>query len=125
MELSIFVAKVIALIYLPLGIALLAGQLKGKELVASFEKSLGLSLVIGCFGMIIGVFLITYHNVWVKDWPVLITIVGWMAVIESAFLLALPKFSFSMTKVIPKNEKLWGIITLILGLIFGYFGFIA
>jgi len=48
-----------------------------------------------------------------------------MALIESVLILALPKMMFSITKVIPKNEKLWGIIAIILGLIFAYFGFIG
>lgn len=125
MELSIFVAKVISLIYLPLGIALLGGQLKGKEIIDSFKKSPGLSILVGCIGLIIGIFLITYHNIWIKDWPVLITIFGWAAAIEGIVFIGLPKLMFSITNVIPKNEKLWGFIALILGLVFGYFGFIA
>ncbi len=125
MELSIFVAKIIALIYLPLGVSMVSGQLKGKELVASFEKSPGLSLTTGYFGVIIGVILITYHNIWIWGWPVLITIIGWIAVIECVALLALPKTMFSMAKVMSTNEKLWGFITIILGFLFRYFGFFA
>jgi len=125
MELSIFVAKIVALIYLPLGIALITGQIKGKELVASFEKSPGLSMTTGYFGVIVGVSLISFHNIWVKDWQVLITIIGWIAVIECVSLLAFPKTMFSMAKGMTKNEKLWGLISVILGLIFGYFGFLA
>ena len=125
MELSIMVAKIIALIYLPLGIAMLAGQLKAKELATSFGESSAVSLVMGYLGVIAGVSLITYHNIWVMDWPVLITAIGWIAVIDSVLLLALPKTMFARTKGISKNEKLWGFISIILGLIFGYFGFIA
>ncbi len=125
MELSIFVAKIIALIYLPLGFALFTGQLKGKELVASFEKSPGLSLTTGYFGVTIGVILITYHNLWIKGWPVLITIIGWIAVIECVALLAIPKTLFAMANRMATNEKLWGLVSLILGLVFGYFGFFA
>ncbi len=125
MEFSIFVAKIVALIYLPLAIALLTGQVNGKDIVDSFEKSPALQLIIGYSGVIVGVTLVTYHNVWVQDWPVLITILGWIAIIESVTFLAFPKFSFSLTKWIPMNGKLWGAIALILGLIFAYFGFFA
>lgn len=125
MELSIFVAKVIALIYIPLGFAMLIGQLNGKNLVDSFKRSPGLSLTTGYVAVIVGVALVTYHNIWVKDWTVLVTIIGWIALIEGVLLLALPKTMFAMAKRMSKNEKLWGIITIILGLIFAYFGFIA
>ena len=125
MELSIMVAKIIALIYLPLGIAMFAGQLKAKELVTSFGESSAASLVMGYLGVIAGISLITHHNIWVMDWPVLITAIGWITVIDSVLLLALPKTMSTMTKWISKNDKLWGFISIILGLIFGYFGFIA
>ena len=125
MEISIFVAKIIALIYIPLGIAMLVGQIKAKELIASFEKSPAMQMTTGYLGVIMGIFLITYHNVWVLDWPVLITVLGWVAIVECVLILALPKTIFAWANGISTKEKLWGSFALIFGLIFAYFGFIA
>lgn len=123
-EISIFVARIVALIYIPIGIAMITGQFKGKEIFSSFQKSIGLTLLMAIFGLILGTFLVHYHNIWVKDWPVLITILGWVAVIECVALIAFPKTILSIGSKISKNEKYWSIFALALGLLFGYFGFI-
>lgn len=124
-EISLFMAKIIALIYIPIGIAMLIGQIKAKEMFASYEKSPLLALFVGIFAVIAGTFIISYHNVWVKSWEVLITILGWIAVIEGVLFIAFPKPMLKAAKRISKNEKLWGFIALAIGLIFLYFGFFA
>ena len=125
MEISIFMAKIIALIYIPLGIAMLTGQLKAKEMFANYEKSPVLTLFVGIFAVIAGTFLVTYHNIWVKNWPVLVTLLGWIGVIEGVLFIAFPKPMLKAGKKISTNEKAWSLFALALGLLFGYFGFIA
>jgi len=124
-EISIFMARIIALIYIPLGIGMITGQIKAKEMIVSYEKSAAFTLFVGIFAVIAGTFLVQYHNIWVKDWPVLVTLLGWVAVIEGVLFIAFPKKLLSITKRISKNEKVWSIFALIFGLVFGYFGFVA
>ena len=124
-ELTIFMAKIIALIYVPVGIAIMTGQIKAKEMLADYEKSSVLTLFVGIFAVIAGTFLVTYHNIWVKGWLVIITILGWVAVIEGVLFIAFPKPMIKAGKKISRNEKVWGVFALIVGLIFGYFGFVA
>ncbi len=123
-EITIFMAKIIALIYIPLGIAMITGQIKSKEMIASYEKSSAFTLWVGIFAIIAGTFIIQYHNIWVKGWPVLVTALGWIAVIEGVCFIAFPKPLLKLAKKISSNEKSWGIFAVALGLLFGYFGFI-
>ena len=124
-EISIFVARIAALIYIPLGIAMLTGQVKAQEMFANYEKSPVLTLFVGIFAVIAGTFLVTYHNIWVKDWPVLVTLLGWIGVIEGVFFIAFPKPMLKAGKKISTNDIVWSLFALALGLLFGYFGFIA
>lgn len=124
-EISIFMAKIMALIYIPLGIALIIGQLKAKEMFADYEKSPVSTLFVGIFAVIAGTFLITYHNIWVKEWFVVITLLGWVSVIEGVLFIAFPKPMLKAGKKFSTNEKVWGLFALILGLLLGYFGFLA
>lgn len=124
MELSIVAARFIGLLYISVGLALFTRQIDGKELITSFKNSPGLSLIAGIIGLGIGVFLIYFHNIWVANWPVLITILGWIALIEGFVYIAFPKALFAMAKNIFVNEKIWGTICFALGLLFGYFGFL-
>ncbi len=124
-ELSIFVARVVALIYIPLSIAMITGQINSKEMIASYKKSAGFTLWVGIFAVIAGTFLVHYHNIWVKDWPVLVTLLGWIAVVEGVIFIAFPKTMLSLSERMSKNEKAWSFFALAFGLLFGYFGFIA
>jgi len=122
-ELSIFMARLISLIYIPVGIAIFTGQLKTNDLMSSYRKSAGLTMLLALFGLTFGMVLIQYHNIWVRNWPVLITLLGWIAVIECLALIAFPKAVLSIGSTITKKGDLWGFASLLVGVMFGYFGF--
>ena len=124
MELSILVAKIAALTYLSAGIAALSGKMDYKKIVDSFNASPALTYVTGLFALIIGMILVENHNIWVKDWPVLITIIGWASTIKGVMLIAFPDVMDSFKPVF-KNTTGVGIFLLALGLLFGYFGFLT
>lgn len=124
-NISIFIARTISLIYFSVSFAMLTGQLKRRDIVDSFEKSKGLTLLLGIFGLFIGSLIINYHNIWIKGWPVLITILGWFAIIESMLLIAMPKIILSLGSKMSDNEKIWGFVALAISIIFGYFGFVV
>ena len=127
METSILIAKIIAIAYLSIGVGLLfSGDYYKKELVKMLGDS-SYMLFGGLISIIIGMLIIEYHNNWVKNWTVLITIIGWIAVAKGIFLLAFPKsFCFFKPMLKPKNiNKFMLPLVIIMGLIFAYFGFFA
>ena len=123
MELSILIAKIISVIYISTGIAVLIGTINFNDIVKDFEKSPALIFVSGCVGIIAGIILIKYHNIWVKNWTVLITIISWFMLIGGAIVVIIPK-SLSCYKDIFKRSRLWGICMIIFGMFIAYFGFI-
>jgi hypothetical protein len=48
-------------------------------------------LTLGLFLLILGLALVTTHNLWVSDWRVVITVFGWAAAVKGAVLLAFPQ----------------------------------
>ena len=81
----------------------------------------------GFMAIIIGFLIIENHNNWVKNWTVLITIVGWAALVKGVLLLVFPN-SFKMYKPLLESNLLTNILTplvLLFGLVFAYFGFYA
>jgi len=123
MELSIIVAKTIAVIYISSGIAVLIGQINFNNITADFEKSPALTFVAGSFGIIIGMVLVEYHNNWVKNWTVLITIISWSFLIGGLIVTVFPK-SISFINKYYKHSRAWGFYMICFGLLFGYFGFV-
>lgn len=123
MELSILLAKIISVIYISAGIAVLIGTINFNDIVNDFEKSPALTFVAGSIGIFIGIILIEYHNIWVKNWNVLITIISWLFLIGGVIVVIIPK-SLSYYKDLFKSSRLWGIYMIIFGMVIGYFGFI-
>jgi len=75
----------------------------------------------------IGVLLVSLHNVWVMDWPVIITLFGWFAFIKGLFILILPKLYLNISKFLKKKkeylliEAIFVIVTGILLIYLSYF----
>jgi predicted MFS family arabinose efflux permease len=122
MSLSNFVARCLAIIYLSAGVAALSGRITFSKIIEDFEKSPALTYISGFMAVVIGMILITFHNVWVKNWTTVITIIAWISLIKGIMLIAFPRF-ISLFKDMYKNNFIWGLVMIILGLAFGYLGF--
>lgn len=77
------------------------------------------------FTLMLGLALVLTHNVWVMDWPVLVTIICWMVFIKGLFLLFFPqKAELTMMVMMHKGAMcaLWLIDAIYAGLLL-YIGF--
>ena len=124
MGLSVFVAKVLALTYISAGIAAVSGKVAFGKMVEEFERSPALTYVTGFFTLVLGMLLVQFHNIWVSDWTVLITIIGWISLIKGITLIAFPQ-CLLLFKGWYKNARGWGIVMIALGALFAYFGFVV
>jgi len=127
MDLSIFLAKIYGIVFIAVGLGMLINSKYYRKAIDGMLKNYGVMYLGGAMALIIGYVIITYHNFWVKDWTVIITIFGWIAFIKGIMLLVFPKamISLSLSMIKKMNLTIWSIITLVLGLVLGYYGFIA
>jgi len=126
METSIFVAQLAAIIYLSVGVGMLVSPDHYKKLFDSLSKDIGAMYVGGFMAMVAGFSLVTYHNVWVQEWPILITLIGWLALAKGFLILAFPKLMQRMSQSIvhSKSIGLFSVLAILVGLVFVYFGYI-
>lgn len=122
MELSILVARILAVTYLSAGLGAVTGRISFDEIMKDFERSPGLAFLSGFFTAALGVILVTYHNRWDGGWPVVITVIGWLSLVKGVLLMAFPKVWISFKKNYAIT-KAWGFPLIALGIVFGYFGF--
>ena len=126
MELSILIARIIAVIYLSASLGGFFSRDYYRRLSEDVYKNAGLTYMIGFLTVIVGFLVVHYHNLWGKDWTVLITIMGWLALIKGVLIIVFPRFiqrlsqSFSTDRAL----KIYPYVTLLIGLLFGYFGFV-
>ena len=128
MVLTIVLAKLIGLLYILVGLGMMISKKYYKDMYENFLKNEGTIFLAGAMSFAFGFIVVSFHNLWVGEWYLLITLLGWAALIKGALFLLLPKFQVSLAKAAMKNE-LWlnagSVIALIIGLVLCYFGFIA
>ena len=126
METSVLISKIIGVIYLSFGVGLLFNRNYYKKELPKLLENTSYLIFGGFIAIIIGSLIIENHNFWVKNWTVIITIIGWIALLKGIALLAFPS-SFSSYKSLLNSElfhKILGPLVLIIGIIFLYFGFL-
>ena len=74
METSILVARMFAVVYIVVGIGMVLNAAYFKKVFDGMWKESGMIVLGGMMSLLAGFLLVTYHNLWVKDWTVVITV---------------------------------------------------
>jgi len=80
METSYFLAKLIGPVFLVAGLSVLISRQRMRRLGREFIDSEALIFLSGIITLPVGLAIVIVHNVW-AGWPVIITIIGWLAVL--------------------------------------------
>lgn len=125
MELTIYISRGLGVAYLTVGIGLFIHRELYILSLRQLANNHGLVLLSGFVAIFGGMALVTWHNLWTTEWPVLVTIIGWTALAKGILLLLAPNYIQLMSRWIKVQNGLGLTILLItLGMLFTYFGFI-
>ena len=118
MENTIFLAKFWGWI---LVIPCLIFLVRGKVLAEEIFRLLGdrsFNFLSGYIALIIGLITVILHNVWVADWRVIITILGWIALIKGIVRIGFPE---TTKKLVPtfRDKPLLSKVSLVIPIFVG------
>ena len=126
MQTSIFLARLIG----PILVLAAAGLLLNRKIMdAVVREVLGSAVLLSFLGLldfVAGLAIVLTHNVWVADWRVIITILGWLLVIRGAVRVLIPdRLKGLATKVLTNKTAVCVSlgVTLALGLVLSFFGY--
>ena len=127
METSIFLAKVIGLVSV---ISTAAVLIRYKESLALEEEAVKSPAIIYLSGfafLILGVLLIVSHSVWVFDWRLVITVLGWSILLKGAGRIFFPSAVRRMIEKKRNNRSflLAEVVVFLFGLYLLYYGFLV
>jgi hypothetical protein len=125
---SIFLARLLGPPLTVAGVGTLLNPSGYLGVVADMLRSPALLYLASFVGLLGGVAVVLVHNVWAADWRVLITLLGWISILDSASWILAPH----------QVQQLWspmlssaafaliaGVIMLLLGAVLCYFGYRA
>lgn len=124
--LSNYLAELWGISLVVISLALLIKDKNIKIIFSKFEKEENLF----CCGFVtfaIGLSMVLAHNIWIKNWQVVITIFGWISLAKGLSLLFFPEFVKNLIKKMEGQQWLPFalVISVFIGLALAYFGFTA
>ena len=117
MELTNFLAQLLGLtLAIFAGIAVLQPSMV-RAIVREFGVSPMVTLLYGTASIMGGLAIVLSHNVWVADWPVLVTVLGWSALLKGIITFASPALLHNMGESVYSSPGRTQIILVVAGIV--------
>ena len=87
---TIWISKFLGPIILVLSIPMIVAPKKLMQTTSRFLEDTPLILISGVLAMVAGLAIVNTHNVWVWDWPIIVTLFGWALTLGGAFRILAP-----------------------------------
>jgi hypothetical protein len=126
MQRSIYLAKLIGPVSVAMGVGMLLNAPIFRILAEQFLSSYALIFLAGLLTLTAGIALVLAHNVWVGDWRLIITILGWLSVIGGTFRIVAPNLVVRIGDAVISHGEAFmvaGFAVLVLGCVLSYFGY--
>ena len=128
MEVSILIGKLLAVLYLVVGVGVFLSPAFYRKVLVNMEAIPALLYLGGLMALLAGSLIVMFHNVWRLEWTLLITLIGWLALAKGVLLMTLPDLVLRQVQVMVANDRIlrfWGGTALSLGALLAFFSFWA
>jgi hypothetical protein len=127
MDISIIFAQIIGIVCLVAGLEVVFNRRFVSAAIEDTLRNAAVLWVMGLIALVVGATVIAVQNVWSSDWRLVITVVGWIALLKGAFIMLFPGSAAWLYRKCNTTGLLMasGILAVILGLFFLYVGFLA
>jgi hypothetical protein len=122
MDMSLIIGQVLGIFFVIAGIAMVVNS---KATAGAIEESMahkGIVFMWGLLALLMGAVIVVLNNAWTSGLPLLITILGWLAIIKGAFILLAPGAAASLYKKFGKSGMIvfCGVVAFVLGIVLLY-----
>lgn len=128
MSASIFIARLLGPLFIVVGIAVPLKTQMFRAILREFAQSRALLYLAGFFGLLGGLALVLTHNLWVRDWRLIITLIGWLTIIRALVTIFQPQWIVALAEKIGDNRSWFSgaaIADLLIGMVLSYFGYLV
>jgi uncharacterized membrane protein HdeD (DUF308 family) len=127
MPTSIFLAKLMGPIFLAVGGGMLVNAALYRAIADEFLRNPALIYLSGVLTLTAGLAIVLNHNVWTGDWRVLVTVLGWLAILGGVLRILAPPQLVAFGRA-AWRRPVWptaaGAIISALGALLCFFGYI-
>lgn len=113
MDITIFLARFWGSLFLLLGLQSVFADLLGRTIKLSADKAVTVST--GYITFLLGLATVIAHNVWVPDWTVAVTILGWATLLKGIAKIGFPAHVNKQAQMFKSLDKFWGFLIFLIG----------
>jgi len=126
-ETTLILARILGAFILITGAGLLIHRRTVGEILDRFRDDTVLGWIVAVFELVAALILVAIHNDWSNPLAIVVTLIGWAAVLEAALIMLLQRRYFSLIMPVAHGPMIpvWGAIAVVGGLALLYFGFTA
>ena len=124
---DMFLAKLIGTIFIVIGLGLVFNRAIYQGVAEEIVKSRALLYVSGALNLVAGLAIVLAHNEWALSWKVIITIIGWFALVRGALRILFPQqIGDFLARILARGPQVLfgtGIVALVVGAFLAWKGF--
>lgn len=121
MDISVFLARFWGSLFLILGASSIGAKLLGRIIQYTEDKTITVST--GYITFLLGLATVVAHNLWVPDWRVAVTILGWITLIKGLEKIAFPGRVNKKAQMFKGKQILWGFVIFLIGAVYFWLSF--
>ena len=123
---SKLIAGLIGPVLAAMGIAMLVNHSTFPTMIGQLAQDQGLIFLSGILSLLGGIAIVRVHNIWTGGWPVIITVLGWLAIFGGLVRMWFPHKAAPIAEAFAGNSTalmVGGLLVLALGLFLTYKAF--
>ena len=113
MSIELFLAKFWGSLFMILGGMSVGAKLLGRIIDYTEEKAITIST--GYITFLLGLATVVAHNIWVTDWRIAITILGWVTLLKGIEKIGFPDRVNKKAQIFKGRQILWGCVIFLIG----------
>ncbi len=121
MEVSIFLARFWGSLFIILGLSTILGKFLGRVIQYTDDKTITIST--GYITFLLGLATVVAHSLWVADWRVTITLLGWITLFKGIEKIAFPDRINKAAQKFKGQQTIWGFVIFLIGAWFFWMSF--
>lgn len=125
MSSSRFIAGLIGPLMIGIAAAMLLNASMFHAMVDQLAQNYAIVFLMGMLGLVGGLSILRFHNIWSADWRVIITVFGWLAVIGGIGRMLLPDAAATIAQSIigDGSVRYFAVLPLALGAFLTFKGY--
>jgi len=121
MDITVFLARFWGSLFIILGLSSIGANFLGRVIKYTEDKSITIST--GYITFLLGLASVVAHNLWVTDWRIAVTLLGWVTLLKGIEKIAFPDRVNKLAQNFKKNSAFWGFVIFCIGAWFFWMSF--